>query len=79
MKYFPCFQIGEEVKITKDGKAKKTQPFFTDVPFRKGETVKVEEIFSDEDENGKYHELYKVIAADGVWFIVDTEYLTKGE
>jgi hypothetical protein len=74
MKYFPCFQIGEEVKITKDGNSNGIS-----IPFRKGEIVKVEEIFSDEDDNGKYHELYKVSAADGVWFIVDIEYLTKGE
>lgn len=70
MKYFPCFQIGDELKIIKDGNS-------NDIPFQKGEVVKVEEIFCDEDDNGKYHELYKVSAADDVWFIVDIEYLVK--
>ena len=70
-KYFPRFLIGQNVTVTKNVND-------TSIPFEDGETVKVTEIMDGDKDDGTHFELYRVISPDGVWFIVDNSYLTKG-
>jgi len=73
MKYFPRYQVGQEVKVANENNSNSLYV---------GEVVTVIEIINGENEKGEYYETYTIkrnsASYEGdMWYIVDHSQLTS--